>query len=757
MNDNNNTESVLYAVGTRGYSAYEVAVQNGFVGTEQEWLDSLVGPEGPQGQPFDELTPEQKAEITGPEGKSAYEVAVEEGFEGTEEDFVNSYINADNYYNKTYIDENLNNISSKITREENERKTSDNNLQSQINGLENGTPLPASSTSEMTNTSRIYVNTTDGYCYYYNGNNWVQGWIYQSSINQEVIDARENFNGVSYKNLKDHLNTQFSSLYNDNMFKITYEDLQWRNSYINEQGSYSNVHDYLLTTGVALYAKKGSSIKIGSDYVFRVYRYTNNRAADTSNFIDRTEQIKEYVFTEDSYFRIMCLKGMTAEDDLWTNGEINELGQDLISSLELNIYIVGNELKEFKKTINPFFYIGNLSNTNGGVNWTNVTRLISGLYKINKCIIINNSSLYSFTVGMYDKNKNYLGYKDFNDNLYFYNIDNVNVRYIRVGIRNYPNSYFDFSTLTQEEIDDISNKITIYTNDIDYTDIISDNLSNNFLGENIITQKYIPKNLIKEREIKLDTFDIVNSSSFTHDTNVATQGLTSDKKRYLYVTIDNDDTNPCGLLKYDLLKDEIVNHIYETNYGHGNGITYIENKKELWIASFNYDSLTDLSRISKVDSDTLEFKEHIDLQEMLDTYFENVFEEVNGIGALTYNSIHNNVVYLIRSSTGKDAAQHRALLICDINNNPIKHVLIDNVFAGGIESDSNYIYVNRPANSYIDVYDWNLNYVEKITYNMPGESEGLVIMDKNIYSNANIGNGEIALYKLKATDYEFID
>lgn len=26
----------------RGYSAYEIAVQNGFTGTEEEWLDSLV-------------------------------------------------------------------------------------------------------------------------------------------------------------------------------------------------------------------------------------------------------------------------------------------------------------------------------------------------------------------------------------------------------------------------------------------------------------------------------------------------------------------------------------------------------------------------------------------------------------------------------------------------------------------------------------------------------------------------------------------
>lgn len=30
-------------VGPRGFSAYEIAVQNGFIGTEQEWLDSLKG------------------------------------------------------------------------------------------------------------------------------------------------------------------------------------------------------------------------------------------------------------------------------------------------------------------------------------------------------------------------------------------------------------------------------------------------------------------------------------------------------------------------------------------------------------------------------------------------------------------------------------------------------------------------------------------------------------------------------------------
>lgn len=32
--------------GEKGLSAYEVAKKNGFTGTESEWLDSLIGPEG---------------------------------------------------------------------------------------------------------------------------------------------------------------------------------------------------------------------------------------------------------------------------------------------------------------------------------------------------------------------------------------------------------------------------------------------------------------------------------------------------------------------------------------------------------------------------------------------------------------------------------------------------------------------------------------------------------------------------------------
>ena len=63
--------------GAVGKSAYEVAVDEGFDGTEAAWLESLKGERGSRG-------------TMGQEGKSAYEVAVSEGFEGDEQEWLDS-------------------------------------------------------------------------------------------------------------------------------------------------------------------------------------------------------------------------------------------------------------------------------------------------------------------------------------------------------------------------------------------------------------------------------------------------------------------------------------------------------------------------------------------------------------------------------------------------------------------------------------------------------------------------------------------
>lgn len=119
-----NLKSVILMVeGVPGKSAYEIAVENGFKGTEEEWLESLKGigvnikgelkseEELPQkGLPSDsyiidgdlyvyvgengnvEVNPKWSnvGTIRGPRGMSAYEIAVKKGFVGTEEEWLES-------------------------------------------------------------------------------------------------------------------------------------------------------------------------------------------------------------------------------------------------------------------------------------------------------------------------------------------------------------------------------------------------------------------------------------------------------------------------------------------------------------------------------------------------------------------------------------------------------------------------------------------------------------------------------------------
>ena len=89
--------------GDAGLSAYMLAkTYDGFEGSLPEWLDSLKGPAGPQGPKgeafkYEDFTEEQLNQLirdielgAGGLGKSAYEIAKEHGFKGTEKEWLDS-------------------------------------------------------------------------------------------------------------------------------------------------------------------------------------------------------------------------------------------------------------------------------------------------------------------------------------------------------------------------------------------------------------------------------------------------------------------------------------------------------------------------------------------------------------------------------------------------------------------------------------------------------------------------------------------
>lgn len=92
-------EALSQIVPTPGKSAYEIALENGFVGTEQEWLESLKGEDGLPGVSphIDPITGnwfigtlDTGVKAQGEDGKSAYQLWLEVGNTGTFEDFLNS-------------------------------------------------------------------------------------------------------------------------------------------------------------------------------------------------------------------------------------------------------------------------------------------------------------------------------------------------------------------------------------------------------------------------------------------------------------------------------------------------------------------------------------------------------------------------------------------------------------------------------------------------------------------------------------------
>jgi hypothetical protein len=125
INGTNGVDGAQGPAGQNGLSAYELAVQNGYTGTEQQWLSTaIVGPQGPAGPQgiagtngingaqgpqgpigLTGLTGSQGAQgiagvngIQGPQGPagqnglSAYQLAVQNGYTGTEQQWLTTAI-----------------------------------------------------------------------------------------------------------------------------------------------------------------------------------------------------------------------------------------------------------------------------------------------------------------------------------------------------------------------------------------------------------------------------------------------------------------------------------------------------------------------------------------------------------------------------------------------------------------------------------------------------------------------------------------
>ena len=81
--------SACAQTGADGKSAYELAVESGYTGTQDEFIDLLLG-RSPNAAEGSQIVDNASGSAVPVPGKSAYEIAVDHGFIGTEEEWLNS-------------------------------------------------------------------------------------------------------------------------------------------------------------------------------------------------------------------------------------------------------------------------------------------------------------------------------------------------------------------------------------------------------------------------------------------------------------------------------------------------------------------------------------------------------------------------------------------------------------------------------------------------------------------------------------------
>ncbi len=197
------------------------------------------------------------------------------------------------------------NINNQIETFESSVNANITRLEQKVNSTTNGAPLVATSTSQMTDKTRIYVNTTDGKWYYYNGSDWVAGGQYQSTGI-----------GASSVNLPNLSNFKY-----DFYRKETVDNYLWLPLTI-YQGNYSEIATNVISSPCIRFYK-GQTISINTDYTARLSLYNLDRSyiSNTGNFAT----IENYTVTDDCLIGISISKESITTDDGNSTNVVTEI------------------------------------------------------------------------------------------------------------------------------------------------------------------------------------------------------------------------------------------------------------------------------------------------------------------------------------------------------------------------------------------------------------------------------------------------
>lgn len=279
----------------------------------------------------------------------------------------------------------------------------DSNIQAQISSLASGSPLVASSISGMTDRTRVYVNTTDGHWYYYNGSTWTDGGVYESSAD---IDA--------LKNSLDYTDELVLPLVN--IQKLDYEDFEIGNietSTTPYTWTY-NLQRVRSKQTKSIHLEAGDVIKLKTSGTYRFYCiWTNSESAQNKSAWQQTS----WTCTEDGDYQFVISK-ITQE----TVTNVAEYVQQLyVEKYAYDPINVADRVDDMitRKDFSQIFEMGNINTgTNPPVfgKSTSRVRTLSFMYlPLKKGDVLSFSEAgYVMYIGWYDENGSWhaQGWKD---------------------------------------------------------------------------------------------------------------------------------------------------------------------------------------------------------------------------------------------------------------------------------------------------------------------------------------------------------
>lgn len=411
--------------------------------------------------------------------------------------------------------------------------------------ISSGTPLFASNTGEMTDTSKNYVNTTDGYLYTYSNGNWIKTTVkYQSTGIQDKSISMQKFNDEALEKI--------------NYSYTTGDSFTWELGTFNSFGDTEPASNRMRLVDFIKMENCIIGLKDYSKYRLNVISYNETKTESTS-----TQWVhKDVNITNTNYIKIMIKK---VDDSAISESEFDTISKQCFIYFNggYSIESLNNDLKDTIKTIHDnkigtkylMLHKWEIGSISGGVEYSSTTRIRSNYIKLNKGDTIKyDSSIYKiggFIYNLSDKtmikdigwqNGTYIADRDcyyrmvasFNDN----RVISVSDKYTFVNSLELILPINSRCNVESNIIDINLNQDVLFTNSTKYQ-ISSDSI---ILNSEVAEINHIEINTATSTNTQIATIEL--NAKLTDSSSVSTISLYRDTTKAFEVSIDTTYFKP---------------------------------------------------------------------------------------------------------------------------------------------------------------------------------------------------------------------